>query len=118
MTLANFPDSDPAIVLDFQKSRKMDPRVTFSRASTATYTKSGLIVTADTDAPRLTPEGLLVEESRTNLVEDSKCTDTGYWSLTTGSSIGTVASSTQLAPNGSSEALLMQSTVAGSGEAN
>ena len=37
MTL-NFPDAEPSITLDFQKSKKLDPRITFSRASDANTT--------------------------------------------------------------------------------
>lgn len=36
-TQANFPDIRPSLLLDFANSGQVDPRVTFTRASTATY---------------------------------------------------------------------------------
>ena len=32
MILDLFPDAEPSITLDFLKSKKLDPRITFSRA--------------------------------------------------------------------------------------
>ena len=68
-----FPTIRPALTLDFQKSRKLDPRITFSRSSTATYLDpaTGLIKTAPDGVARFEKEGLLVEESRTNYVTDN-----------------------------------------------
>jgi len=65
--------------LRFALQKTLDPRVTFTRASTGTYVGSdGLIATAATDAPRFdhnptTGEslGLLVEEARTNSVTNN-----------------------------------------------
>lgn len=44
----------------------------FTRASTATHINAGLVVTAAIDEPRFEDAGLLIEESRTNLVLRSK----------------------------------------------
>jgi hypothetical protein len=65
----------PTLLLDFAKTKFMDPRVTFTRSSVATVTDSlGIIRTVSSDIPRfdhnpITGEslGLLMEESRTNL---------------------------------------------------
>ncbi len=76
----NFPAIRPSLLLDFAKAQVLDPRVTFARASTATFTNSlGLIQTAASGVPRfdfnpLTDEcnGLLIEEQRTNLATNSE----------------------------------------------
>jgi hypothetical protein len=58
-------------------SAPLDPRITFTRASTATYTDaSGVIQTAAVNAPRWdyasgVLRGLLIEEARTNLALNS-----------------------------------------------
>jgi hypothetical protein len=58
-------------------SAPLDPRITFTRASTATYTDAGgTIRSAATNAPRWdyaggVPRGLLIEEARTNMVTSS-----------------------------------------------
>ena len=65
--------------LRFAQQKTLDPRVTFTRASSATFTGSdGLIKTATTNEPRFTHDpttgeslGLLVEEARTNLLLNS-----------------------------------------------
>jgi hypothetical protein len=62
----------PALDLSFM-SGALDPRITFTRASTATYTDaSGTIQTAAINAPRWdykagVLQGLLIEEQRTNI---------------------------------------------------
>ena len=33
----NFPDIKPALLLDFANTKRLDPRITFTRASPATY---------------------------------------------------------------------------------
>jgi hypothetical protein len=68
----------PALSLDFL-SGTLDPRITFTRSSTATFTGSnGLIQSAAVNEPRfdynpstLAPKGLLIEEARTNLLLNS-----------------------------------------------
>jgi len=69
----------PGMTLDlnFMNPGTLDPRIAFTRASTATYTDaSGVIQTAATNAPRWdyangTLLGLLIEEARTNLLLNS-----------------------------------------------
>ena len=65
----------------------MDPRITFTRSTTATFTGSnGLLQTAAINAPRfdydpvtLAPLGLLIEEQRTNLLTYSEQFDNAAW---------------------------------------
>jgi hypothetical protein len=63
--------------LNFMFPGTLDPRITFTRASTATYTDaSGVIQTAAIDQPRWdyaggVLRGLLIEEARTNLLLNS-----------------------------------------------
>jgi hypothetical protein len=72
----NFPAMWPSLTLDFANSKTLDPRVTFTRASTATYIGgNGLVKNASINQARfdhdpITGEslGLLIEESRTNLI--------------------------------------------------
>jgi hypothetical protein len=71
-----YPTTRPTLNLDFAKTKRLDPRITFSRASTGTYVDAnGVIQSAATDTARFdhnptTDEslGLLVEEARTNLL--------------------------------------------------
>lgn len=76
----NFPTIKPTLNLDFANSRAVDSRITFTRASAATYTDAQGIQQINRDnKPRIdfdsnTGEcrGLLIEESRANLM---KCSD-------------------------------------------
>jgi hypothetical protein len=84
---ALYPTVRPTLNLDFAKTKALDPRVTFTRASTATFVGSnGLIQTAASGAARFdhnpaTGEslGLLVEEARTNLLTYSEQFDNAIW---------------------------------------
>ncbi len=72
----NFPSSRPSLNLNFARSKKLDPRITFTRTSSATYVgEDGLIKIAPANAARFDHDpiageslGLLVEEQRTNLM--------------------------------------------------
>ena len=74
-----FPAVEPSLNLDFANSKKLDPRITFTRSSTGTYVDSnGLIKTAAANEARFDHDGatgsslgLLVEESRTNYIVKS-----------------------------------------------
>ena len=87
----NFPEVSPSLTLDFANSRRLDPRITFTRSSTATYVGSnGLINTAPVDEARFDHDpttgeslGLLIEESRTNNAFNSE--QVNLWSLGEGS---------------------------------
>jgi hypothetical protein len=75
-----YPAVEPSLNLDFANSRKLDSRITFTRGSTATYTdESGIIRTAAANEARFDHDpttgeslGLLVEESRQNLLLQSE----------------------------------------------
>jgi len=77
-----FPQQRPTLNLDFANSKTLDPRITFTRASTGTYVGSdGLIKTAAADEARFDHDpttgeslGLLIEEQRTNLMPYSSNT--------------------------------------------
>ena len=84
---ALYPTVRPSLNLDFAKTKALDPRVTFTRASTATFVgANGLIQTAASGVPRFdhNPEtgeslGLLVEEARTNLATYSDQLGNAIW---------------------------------------
>ena len=82
MTLDNYPTVRPAQTLDFAKSRYLPPEVTFARATPATNGSDGTYVgptginMSDENTPRFTwqngeCQGLLIEESKTNLLLNS-----------------------------------------------
>jgi hypothetical protein len=86
----NFPTTKPTLNLDFAGSRAVDSRITFNRASAATYTNAqGFVQTVRDNKPRIdfdptTGEcrGLLIEESRTNLLSNSSdILSNSNWSL-------------------------------------
>ncbi len=108
----------PALVLDFLTTTSLDSRVTFTRASTATFVGSnGLIQTAAINAPRfdydpvtLAAKGLLIEEQRTNLVTYSEQLDNVVWVKTAAS----VSANVTTAPDGLTTAdNLIPSTASG-----
>jgi hypothetical protein len=86
-----YPVIEPSLNLDFANSKKLDPRITFIRGSIGTYVgDDGLIKTAAQDEARFDHDsdgnslGLLVEESRTNLLPYSEdVTDYALRSVTT-----------------------------------
>ena len=77
---ALYPSIRPALDLNFARTKALDPRITFTRASTGTFVGSdGLIKAAASGVARfdhnpITGEslGLLVEEARTNRVWPSQ----------------------------------------------
>ena len=63
-----YPAVEPSLNLDFANSKKLDSRITFTRASTGTYTdESGIIRTAAANEARFDHDsdgnslGLLIE---------------------------------------------------------
>ena len=111
---ALYPTVRPTLNLDFAKTKALDPRVTFSRASTGTFVGSnGLIQTAASGAARFdhnptTGEslGLLVEEARTNRHTYSEQFDNAAW----GKYGATITSNATTAPDGTTTADKVAST--------
>ena len=95
--------------LNFIGSTTLDPKITFTRASTATYTDSaGLIASAAINAPRfdydpvtLQPKGLLIEEQRTNLLTYSEQFDNAAWFV---NGTPTITANVVVAPDGTTTA--------------
>ena len=89
-------------------SGTLDPRITFTRASSGTFFGSnGLLQTASNDVPRfdydpstLAPRGLLIEEQRTNLLTWSENFGDAAWTQQR----VTVATNSTIAPNGTTTA--------------
>jgi len=78
--------SGMTLSLDFMQPDTLDSRITFTRASSATYTDaSGVVQTAATNAPRWdyaggVLRGLLIEEQRTNTLLWSSVFTNAVWS--------------------------------------
>ena len=106
LTTANtYPTTRPSLNLDFANSATLDPRITFTRGTNATYTGSDGLVknTVGIHSPRfdwdpVTREckGLLIEEARTNLFTYSEQFDNAIWSKLR----STVYSNAIIAPDG------------------
>ena len=118
LTLLPPAQDGPSLLRDWSTYQTLDhlvgPPIEFSRGSTATFTGSnGLIQSAANNAPRfdydpitLACRGLLIEESRTNLLTFSEQFDNAAWTkMSTGSgSVPVVTPNAALAPNGSMNA--------------
>ena len=86
-TTTGYPSIRPTLDLNFAATKVLDPRVTFYRNSLATYVDSqGIIRTVFAHVPRFDHDpttgeslGLLMEESRTNLIISSSIFNTGGW---------------------------------------
>jgi hypothetical protein len=93
----NFPAITPSLSLNFARSKKLDPRITFTRTSSATrINETGLVEVVPANAPRFDHSydsvsgsvrslGLLVEESRSNLLQRSVEFDNSFWTKTNSS---------------------------------
>jgi hypothetical protein len=96
--------SPPSLDISFTRNDTLDPRITFTRASSATRTNSqGLIegVSSNTarfdyDPVTLAPKGLLIEEQRTNLLTYSADLDNAAWTKT----LSSITANTIVAPDG------------------
>ena len=106
--------SSAPLDLRFALQKTLDPRVSFTRASSGTYVGSdGLIKSATTNEPRFdhnptTGEslGLLVEEARTNLLLRSEEFDNAGWTKAS----ATITANESTAPGGTSTADLWTNT--------
>jgi hypothetical protein len=103
-----FGASGPSFALNFVNGTMLDPRVTFTRASTATFFNSaGVLTSAAVNDPRfdynpstLAAQGLLIEEARTNSLLRSEEFDNASWTKTR----ATVTANTATAPDGTTSA--------------
>jgi hypothetical protein len=81
----NFPSTTPSLVLDFVNSRSLNPNISFTRSTTATYIdRNGLLKNAAINEPRFDYDistkqcyGLLSEEASTNNM-NAAAGDSGY----------------------------------------
>lgn len=109
-----------ALALDFLTTTSLDSRITFTRASTATFVGSnGLIQTAAIDAPRfdydpvtLAPKGLLIEAARTNLALYSNDFTQVNWAKT-----NITPALTAVGPDGAANSASTLTATAGNGTA-
>ena len=107
-----YPTTRPTLDLNFARQKRLDPRVTFTRGSTATYVgDDGLIKTAASNEARFDHDpatgeslGLLVEESRTNSLANQTFSDATYWEQL---NVTTTATNAVNAPDGSTNAYLV-----------
>ena len=118
---ALYPTIEPTLNLDFANTKRLDPRITFSRASTATYfDENGTLRTAATNAARFDHSGageslgLLVEEAKTNSFTYSNYLDDATWTKTNAQ----VIPNALLAPDNTFTARLLNSQAAGSTSVN
>lgn len=83
----NFPNTSPTLMLDFINNDKLDPRITYTRDSPATYVgSSGKIKLVSNNTPRfeydpvtLDSKGLLIEEGRINLFNNTNHLASSVW---------------------------------------
>jgi hypothetical protein len=116
----------PSFALDFTTA-SLDSRVTFTRATSASnpatfVNSSGVIVAASNDQPRfnydpvtLACKGLLIEESRANLLNYSASVGSTGWSTSNAgtASLPTVTANFATAPDGTTTASRLQMTLNG-----
>jgi hypothetical protein len=89
---SNFPSIRPSLLLDFANSKRLDPRVTFTRASTATYY-----------------DGVTTAKAEENLLTRSEAFDDAAWAKAN----TTVSADAGAAPDGTTTADLMYPTTTG-----
>lgn len=97
-----------ALDIVFAGAQTLDPRITFTRASTATrFNASGVLTSEAINAARfdydpvtLAPKGLLIEEQRTNLVTYSEQFDNAAWAKTRSS----ITANAIVSPDGTADA--------------
>ena len=114
-----YPNARPALDLKFARDKTLDTRITFTRASSGTYVdENGVIQSASTNEPRfdhdpVTKEslGLLVEESRTNLLTYSEQFGNAAWTPVN----AIVVQNTATAPDGNFTADRIVSSITNSG---
>lgn len=108
----------PSLLLNFAATKQLDPRVTFTRSTIATYIDAfGVLKTATANTPRLDHDpqtgvckGLQIEEARTNLLLRSEEFDNAAWSKTN----ATVTPNATTSPDGALSADTLVASVTGS----
>lgn len=101
------PEQWPSLDLDFLGGQ-LDPRISFTRASTATYTGAdGVVRAAAINEPRFEAGGLLIEEARTNLLTRAETFDNATWAK----NATTVIANAAVAPDGALTADEVRETV-------
>lgn len=93
--LTNFPAIRPSLLLDFANSRRADPRLSVVRSTTGTIISAGgQLEVVPANSPRIDFDpvtgrclGLLVEESRTNLLTYSNDFTNAAWTKTRASAV-------------------------------
>ena len=103
-TAAGYPAIRTSLNLDFANSQSVDPRITFTRASTATRVRQdGLVEVVASGSPRIdfdpvtqVCKGLLIEEQRTNLLTYSENFDNAAWAKNN----ATITANATTAPDG------------------
>lgn len=111
-TSALYPTIRPKLILDFVNRRTIDPRISFARASTASYIgKDRLLKVAPTGQPRLdhnpstgSSRGLLIEPAGSNLFTYSSQFDNAVW---TKSNVSVTRDGT-IAPDGTNSAFFLR----------
>jgi hypothetical protein len=117
----DFPNVRPSLDLRFALAKKLDPRITFTRGNPGTYFgPDGLMRTAGVNIPRFDHDpitgqslGLLIEESRQNLLTYSEDFSNAIWNKTLSTISSNVTETT--APDGSNNADKLIITLAGTG---
>ena len=99
-----YPTIRPSLNFDFQNSKLLDPKIEFSRSSTATYVEGGVVKTASSNVARFEKQGLLLEEERTNAIYPSIIPTTSTDKVLVNDASLTASSGT--APDGSNDATL------------
>ena len=118
-----YPSIRPVLDLNFAATKTLDRRITFTRDGLATFTdENGLVKYASNNVPRFDHDpatgeslGLLIEESRTNLLTKSE--DFSTLNLNYSSARSTITSTTELAPDGTNTATkVVRTSGQGTGE--
>jgi hypothetical protein len=101
----------PSVQFNFAAGRQLDSRITFTRGSTGTFiNSSGLVESAASGVARFTHDpvtlaslGLLIEESRTNLIKQGSSIGTTPWLA---QASATISTNQATSPEGASTASL------------
>jgi hypothetical protein len=116
-----YPTVRPTLSFDFVNAGVLDPSVTFTRPTSATYfDETGILRVANPNTPRfdfnpstLAAQGFLIEESRTNLLRQS-----ADFTTTWGQVNVTITANTTASPDGGTngDTLLINSAGASTGQ--